>query len=349
MIKPEFTSVPEQPAGEFEKIRNGLLELCKLKAAEKEKDILYEEMVNELPDEMRKSVLENIDRFRGYGLSDEQLREEVRIRVEEIKSSYIDKRFDSPNQSYMRLEIEKRIDQVVSEDPREDETNGIGMLSFDVNGLKAVNDIAGHSAGNEYLKRIAKIFKSGEITKKMLSQNIEVFFASSGGDEFSILLSGKQNLSDTTGRPGEKIKLEEILSDYEKEIASLDCSDLVDMSRDGIKEKFAGISVPEDFKFHASASGGHSTFKEILADYLAHEQPGRGYREALLVLMGKMIDNSDKRGKQRKDEFKERMSSGTEQERFHRLLLYRNSEAMKLELENQKLKNKLAELGGRQK
>lgn len=344
----EFGLSNKQKANKFEKIHSGLLRLSKLKEAEKEKVVPYEELVDDLPEEMKNGVLSSIERFREYGLSEEQLRNEARIRIKEIKTSYIDKRFDMPNQNYLRLEIDKKIDLVINDNPRETKINGIGLLSFDLNGLKAVNDIAGHGAGDVYLRRIAEVFKNGKTTQKIKDRKIEVFFAACGGDEFSVLISGEENLSEgLIGEVGGQSLIEQLTAEYEKEIADIDCSDLIDFSRDDISRKFNGIKIPKDFKFHASISGGFSTLRETLADYFdnpADDRAGRNYQTTLFALMGRMIDTSDKREMEKKKKLKEKIASGGEEEKFLSLLLKRNSETMEVEEGNQRLLEKNAEL-----
>jgi diguanylate cyclase (GGDEF)-like protein len=293
---------------------------------------------------MQKEVSETIERLRGYGLSEEQLRNEARIRVEEIEVSYIDKRFEAPNQNYLRLETNRKIDQVINDNPNETKINGIGMLSFDLNGLKAVNDLNGHLAGDTYLKRAAEIFKNGKTTQKIKARNIEVFFAAGGGDEFSILLSGEENLSDETNG---KSLIEQLKAEYEEEIAAIDCSDLIDFSKKDTASKFKEIEIPKDFKFHASVSGGFSTLRESLIDYFdnpGEDENGRTYQTTLFALMGRMIDTSDKREREKKQAFKEKIAGGDEKEKFLGLLLKRNSETMEIEQKNQELKEKISAL-----
>lgn len=56
----------------------------------------------------------------------------------------------------------------------------VSIIVADVNGLKLTNDIFGHNAGDELLKKVAEVFKS--VCRR------DDIIAGVGGDEFVILL-----------------------------------------------------------------------------------------------------------------------------------------------------------------
>lgn len=81
---------------------------------------------------------------------------------------------DTPTNLYNRNYFEHTLDKYRNRD-----TNGIGIIICDIDGLKLVNDTLGHSVGDEYLKTAATIlcecFKEEDVVARV------------GGDEFAVL------------------------------------------------------------------------------------------------------------------------------------------------------------------
>lgn len=321
-----------------EQTRSVLLEIAKLKEAEDEYPL--GDLTSELPKEIRVEVVKTVERLKSYGLSEKILKQEAEIRAQELVDRYIDTRFDLPKGTYLRLEIIRLLDNLISGDLEEKDINGLGFISFDLNGLKAVNDLSGHEAGDSFLERSAEIFKSGQTTKELAKSGIKVLIFAGGGDEFTIVLSGQEDL---TAREDKQDLLDTIRKRYEAEIASIDCADLVDLSKPETREKLEGLKIPDEFKFRATASGGSATLREIIDNYSI--EGDENYYAKLGIIMGGLIDLSDQRASANKRKFKKKLSdSDDENEKFLSLILKRNIEAMELERENRGLKQRLQEL-----
>lgn len=74
-----------------------------------------------------------------------------------------------------------------------DKMNSCARISGDLNGLKAVNDLISHEAGDLYLKAFAESFKNAvnEISKIEEYKNLDLIPTSEGGDEFGVMIVDK--------------------------------------------------------------------------------------------------------------------------------------------------------------
>ncbi|MFA5652119.1 MAG: GGDEF domain-containing protein [Candidatus Paceibacterota bacterium] len=310
---------------------------------EKDGEQNFPKIIEQLPKDLRFDVQEKFERFKSYGLSEKQLIFELKKEIRDIKTAYEDKRFEIPNGSYLRYEIAHLVDTLVNEKVNLTKIRGLGIINFDVNGLKAVNDIAGHEQGTEYLRRIVQVFKVGHTTKDLEDNGVKVFVSSNGGDEFAIILSDDVNLTEV--RNGQ-IFINKILRYYQEEVSSIDMSDLVDFSNPEIAKKFEGIEIPNNFKFTASISGGTALLEEIFTDdkiLPEIENEDLDYSDKLGKIISALFEKSDTRGRNDKETFKKELGTSNDRDKeFLLALLKRNAETALIEKENRELKKKLA-------
>lgn len=312
---------------------------------EKDGEQNFPKIIEKVPKDLRIELQEKFERFKSYGLTEKQLVFELKKEVRDLKAAYEDKRFEIPNGSYLRYQMTHSVDLLVNDKINLTKIRGLGMINLDVNGLKAVNDIAGHEAGTEYLRRIVNVFTNGHTTKDLEDHGINVFVSSNGGDEFAIILSDDVNLTEV--KEG-KIFINKILRYYQEEVASIDMSDLLDFSKPEVISKFEGIEIPKGYKFTGSISGGTSLLEEILVDekiFPEIEAEDVNYSEKLSRIISELFEKSDKRGKEDKEKFKKELDESDDKNKlFLSVLLKRNTETALIEIENRKLKQKLAEL-----
>jgi GGDEF domain-containing protein len=321
----------------FEKIRPDLLELNELKKKEKREqgEINYEQLMGSAPKKIRQLVSKRAERLAG-NLPERLFNAEVSMMLKEAKDAYLDKRFEDfevLNQAWLIMEAGEIIDRAIGDNPNEDEIYGMGIISFDLNGLKSVNDFATHDGGDEYLIRAVETLKHGKTAQKLEAMGIEVSFAArtAGGDEFSILLSGKNvNLCDITDG---KSLIEQFRLEYEQEVATVDCSDLIDFSKEEVRSKFKEKElkkIPEDYKFHATISSGCSTLRDALIDYFDTDIPASKkslpYSETLNSITGRMIKIADKNERNAKAAFKKEIAKGDKYQKTLSMILARNYE-----------------------
>lgn len=312
---------------------------------EKDGEQNFPKIIEQLPKDLRADVQEKFERLKSYGLTEKQLLFELKKEVRDLKSAYEDKRFEIPNGSYLRYEMTHLVDTLVNEKINFTKIRGLGIINLDVNGLKAVNDIAGHEKGNEYLRRIVNVFKEGHTTHDLEDNGIRVFVSSNGGDEFAIILSDDVNLAEVKSG---QIFINKILKYYQEEVSAIDVSDLLDFSNPEIIKKFEGIEIPKGFRFTASISGGTALLEEILVDdevFPDIKDKGLDYSDKLTRIINNLFEKSDKRGKDDKNQFKKELDETTDKNKiFLSVLLKRNAETALIEMENRELKKKLAEL-----
>ena len=304
----------------------------------------FPKIIEQLPKDLRFDVQDKYDRLKSYGLSEKQLIYELKLEVRDLKSAYEDKRFEIPNGSYLRYEISHLVDSLVNEKVNMTKVKGLGLINFDVNGLKAMNDLFGHDIGTEYLKRIVDVLKSGSTTKALESKGIKVLVSSNGGDEFAIILNDDVNLTEIEGG---QIYINKVLKAYQLEVESIDMSDLIDFSSPEVAKKFEGIEIPKKFKFTPSISGGTALIEEVLTDdrIFPEIETQSSYSDKLSKIISSLFERSDKRGKKDKEDFKKDLESSNDKAKeFMSALLKRNVETALIEAENRDLKKKLAEL-----
>lgn len=302
-------------------------------------------IIEQIPKDLRFDVQEKYERFKSYGLTEKQLSFELKREVRDLKSAYEDKRFEIPNGSYLRFEISHLIDTLVNEKINLTKIRGLGIINFDVNGLKAVNDFAGHENGTEYLRRIVDKLKNGHTTKDLEDHGVNVFVSSNGGDEFAIILSDDVNLTET--KDGQ-VFIDKMLKYYQEEVSSIDMSDSINFSNPEVIQKFDGIEIPENFKFTASISGGTALLEEIFVDekiFPEIDDVELDYSDQLGKIISGLFKKSDERGREDKKNYKKGLDESNDKNKeFQSALLKRNTENAELEGQIRGLKKKLAEL-----
>ena len=201
-------------------------------------------------------------------------------------------------------------------------------FAIDINGLKAVNDLAGHENGNKFLARIVEQLKT--IKSELIAMGFEhVEVSHEGGDEFGVFVkSGKAILPETLK------KTRDFISDSLK----VNCDEFLSLKQI-IDDGHVG-KPPRNYRFKSSAGVGAVTLDEILSDSATEEfdkkigamARGQGITEEDLtgddirnLLMGIVLDKSDKMMTKHKREVKDEQLKP-----FERKLLLRNEEMRKM-------------------
>jgi GGDEF domain-containing protein len=245
-----------------------------------------------------------------------------------------------PNAAYAMVNAMEKIGAIFEkEEIAEDDFKKIARVSFDVNGLKAVNDLNGgdHKKGDVYLALAAKAIRSDRAIKYAQENGINFEperVTRDGGDEFSIIVT-----SETAFNKNEKGDCE-VLSGFISEIQEsfwndADVPRVLDFESPSvlasyaktsvaeIKEKFGGnvaafkeaYNIPKDYKYHGALAGGAATIHDSLMDKKFEDKNAVGmrdkYKRMLQKTIGAMFSSSDREMNTDKEEFKQGLVSET--------------------------------------
>lgn len=313
----------------------------------------FQRLLEEIPDEaIRNRVAKIIDVLKREKVSTEGMNEIVEDSVHLNMEHYFDSR------EYVRLarkELSKyRLSQMVDR-LAERETINIGDLqklvrvAFDLNGLKAMNDIGGHKRGDEGLNLFSTILREGRTTKWLESLGFVVIPSAEGGDEFGLVISGLDNdkvLSDQL--------VKEIVRQYREEVYATEAKHLVDLDDKDVRDRLhkTGFSKKQikdlragQFKFKLSSSIGASRFDEALKE--TDLPTDSDYKSASRAIIGRMFDFADSRATSDKEQYKsglERSKDPNERALFE-LTARLDKESIKLRVQNRFLREILEEQG----
>lgn len=306
-------------------------QLNELRAGKKIPEIALEEInsiVEDFRSETRQSIAELKKVAEEFNAPLEMIEKQTKILEEKFESIlkkfgiyyieaaellYKDEKFDIANYNFFRKEGYRVIDEVFAKDHKKsiEDIDKNAIIFFDLDGLKAVNDISGHSAGDEFLKISSEIFNNGKTFYWLRRIGLKVVSAHRSGDEFMVLISGDRQLSlpsSFEGVDGEKVDGESIseyaLGQFQIEFEQDErFAKLVDFHDPEIRKKIEQKGIvseeewSEEIKFSGSVSGGTAGFLDAFRnlDLSEKEVEDLSYREIVRKILGKMMDMSDKK------------------------------------------------------
>ncbi len=323
-----------------------------------------ERRINELPDSAKKEIRDLDKQLAEDGVPEEKRGKYIDREVVRFEQSFVEKRFTVGNNERMLKEEYSKgktiewVKQLLDEKPALEDLDKVARLSFDANGLKAVNDLSGsHEKGTEYLKRIAEVFHAKDSPAREVAAKIgitEILPVTGGGDEYSIMVKAEKPL-----RPED---LEALLQAYTAAIDTLDVSDLVDFKDQDTQLRYLGISrkefstfsedkqketleqvrreIPAGFKMRASVGSGAATLREGLLNALKDPRSGKrltmedkDYDKVIAKMVGGTWDVSDASEMENKSRFKEalRAPDADPKDKFYSKVLARTTEVRIME------------------
>lgn len=271
----------------------------KLSNEEIDREILS--IIDEIPrDDLQDEEKRRVAEYREATKDNSKILEWVKKDKELIMLSYMDGRdyLKLPNRAFVRYKIEKRLDKIMDkENVGIEDMHKIARFDFDMNGLKALNDLGGHASGDEGLRLFSEVIKSGKTIQWLKEMGMETMASIEGGDEFGLVVYGDVDL-----RP----MLKEIEQRILDEVNSLEVDHLINFENTDIKTKLEKLhlKIPEGFKFKIGSSVGSATFGEALNKTDLSDLTK--YKDMVRRITGNQIGLSDNRSREQKEMAKAR-------------------------------------------
>ncbi|MDD4902734.1 MAG: hypothetical protein PHE24_06395 [Patescibacteria group bacterium] len=180
-----------------------------------------ESVVKGQPEAIKEKVMRTHDRIAGYTselekygvpkeFRDSMVKTEVDIDSRETQASYRDKRIDMPNQELAKLETMRALSEVLDHEPTLEDLKKVARVTFDLNGLKVVNDYSGdYAKGDLYLRLMKKALENDEVKDFAEDNRFKFTACREGGDEFSAIITSEIPLT------------EEVLNGFIKKVKNL--------------------------------------------------------------------------------------------------------------------------------
>lgn len=313
-------------------------------------DEMIEELVVDLPVKLQKEMIRAFERFQKKGLQGADLKEEV-VEIRRIlKAVYEDPRFEMENKVYAKLQAIKMIDGVFNEENLTAESfRKIARISFDLNGLKAVNDLTGsHGQGDKYLRLMVDILRGDKASAWLTQKGMEAVITIDGGDEFGVILKSEDQIDE------KELNDEFIVGIVKKELWESEVSrGILDFDDANVIEAYAGLNrgdltaktaeereiileeirkgIPDGYFFRAAVSGGVATLYESFAHIEIEAKDS--YEKVLEKAMGSLFDLSDKEMQVDKVNFKVNLAKSQDPHENFLLKVYSRTDSEK-ELRN---------------
>ena len=282
--------------------------------------------------ELREEVSQKIERWKK-GLdskvySQDEIDRYVKETIIESAKLYMDsaKHILMYNRQYVEDRFENDINDIVekTEQPKVEDFYGIALISFDLNGLKTLNDANGHEMGNRALEIFSKILKEGTTTEWLKKQGVEVVPARQSGDEFLFLMRGEKDLSliieETKRRFDQEVKdanatelmsfadakryLEglKIWEPFLKGVIAKNGVEIEGLSEDDFKKEMgkAEADLNKIFKFKMGTSVGIATLGEAMSRITPEELTGKTYKQIARRAIGETFNTSDEKAMEHK-------------------------------------------------
>jgi GGDEF domain-containing protein len=248
-----------------------------------------------------------------------------------------------PNESFAMLNAMEKIDAIFAEgEPTMEDLRRVARVSFDLNGLKAVNDLNGgdHKKGDMYLSMATKAISSPEAVAYAEKHGLTFEperVTRDGGDEFGVILSSNVPLDEKVLQGFVEVVQQSFFNnedvskildfDNPEVVARCAKSDVAEINESfgGNLEEFKKAKgIPPGYYYRGAISGGAATILDGLVDAKldpkSRIKTGDNYQRMIQKMMGAMFSSSDRAMDKNKKEFKDGLPFTTADEMFKRLV-----------------------------
>ncbi len=302
---------------------------------EKEKmtlDEYVEKLTADLPVLLREEVQGHVDKFKKYNAPESDLKDETEGKRKEVLKRYEDN-FGMYNKEYSRMLMSDKIEDIFDNEPKVEDLKKLARISWDLNGLKAVNDLNGgrHREGDVYIGVAVEVLSDKSIKALARKYGLRFDAVHDSGDEFAAVVTSEEPI--THGSEAEKglNDLIAVISDKinrhrsAQEALDLEDEDVlynlykIELRSRGLEPEPRSLelieefkkTIPKNYKFKAWMSGGVSTLYDSLMRYEGGKndiQEEDDHDKVVKKLMGTLIDMSDEVMGKRKAEDKAMIS-----------------------------------------
>lgn len=274
--------------------------------SDKELEDKIKTILGGVPTEIRKDLEDRVNFYiskKGV-FTNEEIIEEIKYLVDLAMLAYRDSRkyLSLYNRKFSEHKIIETILKIMSlKNLKEEALYSLGRVNFDLNGLKALNDLAGHDAGNRGLELFANMLKEGKTTTWLRGHGVKIIVSAEGGDEFGMVIISKSDL-----RPVRQ----ELVDRFVQETREIDATSFINFESDDVQKNLHLLKIadeiPKDFRFELSSSVGIALLGEALSNTDV-SVPDSSYLEIVGKLAKKMLEIADKRSMVHKSVYKEEL------------------------------------------
>ncbi|HTX87145.1 MAG TPA: hypothetical protein VMC41_03740 [Candidatus Nanoarchaeia archaeon] len=329
---------------------------------------LLDKLIGNFPTSLKEMMIEDakvlLDRLEKGTMRARDVNADIKNMAKRARESYIDG-YGMLDEEYGKMAIMNETDRLLGAKEKSPEVlKQVAIINMDVNALKAVNELSGYAAGDEYLGLVVDVLQGGELIAWSQARRLKIIPIHRSGDEFYLIVVSEQGMAVEDG------DLEDLQELVEKKVRSnRSAGALLDLSKKEILYKLYKTEqesadelvekpnpelfrrlreqIPEGFEFRAEIATGainlydalamDTNKKNVIKDADSHEK-------RLGKMLGSLKDVSESEMKKRKITARSEMkkSSNSYESMMARLYNFREAGILKMKEKREAAEKELA-------